>query len=181
MTKPLPPQLDLPAEEPRNWEEDLADAEGPPPPVLSEEESARVRAELAERSAVAGALDAERQALAAQTELGHSIAEDVGREIALRTASAAVLDKPSSNLLDGRPHFIRMVEGEPDRCGQDGEVWPCRAWSETIGPRMMAESTGVVEMPTAASDERREAAAALLGISADRLGSILAEHDGGTR
>lgn len=24
-----------------------------------------------------------------------------------------------------RPHFVRMVEGEPDVCGQCGLLWPC--------------------------------------------------------
>jgi len=177
-----PPILDLPPEEPRDWEADLAEADGPPPPALSDEESAAERQRQIDAAAEREQETAARQALAAQTELGHSLAEDYSREVARREATAAVPDEPSANLYDGRPHFLRAVEGEPDRCGQDGEVWPCRVWREHIGPRMAEESAGgVVQLPAAVADERREAAAALLGISADQLDTMLQRHDSADR
>lgn len=175
MTVPNTPIV--PDEEPRDWQAELTEASGPalpeePPEVVAQRAEMRRQAELRDRA------DADRQALAAQTELGHSIAEDVGREIGLKSARHAVSDRPSGNLdLSDRPHFAVSREGEPDRCGQDGEVWPCAPWRNVIGPRVAVESLGVAEMPVPAADERLAAAARLLGLDAAELDTMLQRHD----
>lgn len=179
MTAPNTPTP--PDEQPRDWQAELAEASGPDlpeesPDVVAEREKMRRQAELRDQQ------DADRQALAAQTELGHSIAEDVTRSMALRSARHAVSDRPSANLdLSDRPHFAIDREGEPERCGQDGEVWPCTAWLEVIGPRVAAESLGVTPMPVPAVDERLAAAAMLLGLPVGDLDTMLQRRDAAGR
>ncbi len=40
-----------------------------------------------------------------------------------------------ANMMDGRPHFARLVDGETDTlCGQCGQIWPCSYWEAMTRP-----------------------------------------------
>jgi len=76
---------------------------------------------------------------------------------AFQPAAAVVLERPPSHLtsaesfgntVDGAPHFIRNVEGQPEVCGQDGETWPCAAWRKLSQPD--PDPTGTVSLEQAA-------------------------------
>lgn len=184
MTDPNNPLV--PVEPPRDWDDaELHAASGPALPGEPPEVTA-LREELARQAEERGRrdrADMERQALAAQTELGHSLAEDVARLLAVGEAAHAVPDLKVANRDQyDRPHFLRSVEGEPDRCGQCGELWTCSTWQNVIRPRIAAESAGGVQVvPVPAIDERQAAAAALLGISVDQLDTMLQRHDSAER
>lgn len=50
-----------------------------------------------------------------------------------RAEQVAATEPPEPDNLDdeGRPHFLRNVNGD-EVCGQDGQPWPCKTWSEHI-------------------------------------------------
>lgn len=93
---------------------------------------------------------------------------------AFQPAAPVVLDRPPSHLttaesfgneVDGKLHFIRNVEGQPEVCGQDGEPWPCAAWRKLSQPE--PDPTGTVSI---------EQAARAAGMTPEELQQRLAEQ-----
>lgn len=78
----------------------------------------------------------------------------------------------AGNMMDGRPHFARLVEGETETlCGQCGQVWPCSYWEAMTRPDPAELQRG--GGPAVISLEQ---AAAAVGLTAEELGARLADQ-----
>lgn len=149
------------------WE--TAIVSGPPVPTDPDWVVERKQAYADQVAALDGA-DADRQRLDAEVELGHSITEDVERDLAQRAAEAGVdLTRPVGNADDSdRPHFAVNV-GSVETCGQCVKPWPCDTWTNVIAPRLEASGAGVVLATDRLAEQQAAEAAAILGLDAEGL------------
>lgn len=86
------------------------------------------------------------------------------------TVSRIRSEAPGNADKDDRPHFLRNVGGE-EVCGQDGEPWPCSAWSHMTADDTPVGSAVVENLLT------REQAAAALGLSVEEVDAALAARN----
>lgn len=97
-------------------------------------------------------------------------AQEVERQVAEKVAT--VRDEQSLAIANmgrnGVHHFLVNVQGA-ELCGSCGTAFPCASWTEEIGPRNTAESSG---QPVPDEDKAR-ALAELLGVDLEHARQIV--------
>lgn len=98
---------------------------------------------------------------------------------ALEHARGPVAPDPKNfgNVIDGAPHFVRLLDGQDPAdavCGQDGKPWPCpdalRIQGDMIETPNRIDQAG--NLPTISV----EAAARAAGVTPDEFRSLLIEQ-----
>lgn len=92
----------------------------------------------------------------------------------------SALEPPSGNVLNDRPHFLRVLPDGTEVCGQDGQPWECDGYRQIRED--FADTTGVPAdtVATAQGMVPLETVAVLMGTSmgelTDRMAAIRAQH-----
>lgn len=87
----------------------------------------------------------------------------------------AEMARPPSNVdYSNRPHFLLNVEGV-ERCGQDGQPWPCEWWTGEVQPAAEEHSAGTLpaEPKQEPTLEQIQGVANALGISTQEAAELV--------
>jgi hypothetical protein len=95
--------------------------------------------------------------------------------LAYHTAVTPAGDPVSGNVLDDRPHFLRVLPDGTEVCGQDGQPWECDGYR--MIRESLAESSGVpADTATTQAVVPLETVALAMGVTVEDLQATMADH-----